>query len=75
MPGDFVFILGGVLPFLWITWLGVRHGIKATTTEMPPETLFVEEHSEAEEDRTGMVRGRAADATPPIAGTRQPDDP
>ena len=57
MPGDFVFILGGVLPFLWITWLGVRHGIKATTTEMPPETLFVEEHSEAEEDRTGRSVG------------------
>jgi nitric oxide reductase subunit B len=57
MPGDFVFILGGVLPFLWITWLGVRHGIKATTTEMPPETLFVEEHPEAEEDRTGRSVG------------------
>ncbi|MDI6912072.1 cbb3-type cytochrome c oxidase subunit I [Nocardioides sp.] len=53
MPGDLILILGGVLPFLWITWLGVRHGIKATTDTLPPETLFVEEHAEAAEDRTG----------------------
>jgi nitric oxide reductase subunit B len=57
MPGDFVFILGGVLPFLWITWLGVRHGIKPTTDVLPPETLFVEEHAEAAEDRTGRPGG------------------
>lgn len=57
MPGDFVFILGGVLPFLWITWLGVRHGIKPTTDVLPPETLFVEEHAEAAEDRTGRPSG------------------
>ena len=43
MPGDIVFIGGGVLPFLWITWLGVRYRIKATTYEVPMETLFVEE--------------------------------
>jgi nitric oxide reductase subunit B len=43
MPGDVVFIVGGVVPFLWITWLGVRHGIRATTHEVPTETLFVEE--------------------------------
>ena len=55
MPGDFVFILGGVLPFLWIAWLGVRYGIKATTHTLPAETLFVEEHPEAEEDRTGLA--------------------
>ena len=49
-----IFILGGILPFLWITWLGVRYGIKVTTHVVPPETLFVEEHPEAEEDRTGF---------------------
>jgi nitric oxide reductase subunit B len=54
MPGDVIFILGGILPFLWITWLGVRYGIKATTHELPPETLFVEEHPEARQDRTGV---------------------
>jgi len=42
MPGDIVFIGGGVLPFLWITWLGVRYRIKATTHDVPMETLFVE---------------------------------
>ncbi len=43
MPGDIIFIVGGVVPFLWITWLGVRYRIKATTHEVPIETLFVEE--------------------------------
>ena len=55
MPGDVVFIVGGVLPFLWITWLGVRYAIKATTHTLEPETLFVEEHPEARHDRTGLV--------------------
>ena len=54
MPGDVVFILGGILPFIWICWLGVRYGIKATVTRMEPETLFVEEHEQAREDRTGV---------------------
>ncbi len=54
MPGDVVFIVGGVLPFLWITWLGVRYCIKATAFELPPETLYVEEHEAAAEDRTGV---------------------
>jgi nitric oxide reductase subunit B len=43
MPGDLIFILGGVLPFLWITWLGVRHRIRSTSLEVPVEQLFVEE--------------------------------
>ncbi|WP_407343978.1 nitric-oxide reductase large subunit [Pengzhenrongella phosphoraccumulans] len=43
MPGDLIFIGGGVLPFLWITWLGVRYRIKATTQTVPQEALFVEE--------------------------------
>jgi nitric oxide reductase subunit B len=55
MPGDFVFILGGVLPFVWIAWQGVRYGVKATTHTLPAETLFVEEHPEAKEDRTGLA--------------------
>ena len=61
MPGDVVFILGGVLPFLWITWLGVRHAIKATTHTMEPETLFVVEHELAHEDRTGLASSGAAE--------------
>ena len=53
MPGDVLFLLPGILPFLWIAFLGIRYGIKATATVMEPETLFVEEHPEAREDRTG----------------------
>jgi nitric oxide reductase subunit B len=55
MPGDVIFLVPGILPFLWIAFLGVRYGIKATTTVLEPETLFVEEHPEAREDRTGVV--------------------
>jgi len=53
LPGDIVFIVGGILPFVWIAWLGVRYAIKATTHTMEPETLFVEEHELARHDRTG----------------------
>jgi nitric oxide reductase subunit B len=53
MPGDVVFMIGGILPFIYITWLGVRHGVRATVTRMEPETLFVVESPEAREDRTG----------------------
>jgi nitric oxide reductase subunit B len=60
MPGDVIFILGGILPFVWITWLGVRYGIKASTHVVPPETLYVEEHAEAAEDRTGVPVGATA---------------
>jgi nitric oxide reductase subunit B len=55
MPGDVIFLVPGILPFLWIAFLGVRYGIKATATVMEPETLFVEEHPEAREDRTGEL--------------------
>ena len=71
MPGDVVFILGGVLPFVWITWLGVRHAIKATTHTLPTETLFVEEHAEAEEDRTGLV-ATGSDRPSRYASDRRP---
>lgn len=54
MPGDIVFLVGGILPFIWIAWLGVRHGIRATTHTLEPETLFVEETPQARHDRTGV---------------------
>jgi nitric oxide reductase subunit B len=71
MPGDVVFIVGGILPFVWICWLGVRYGIEATITKMQPETLFVEEHEDAREDRTGVV---ATEGQPPsrYASDRRP---
>jgi len=42
MPGDIVFIGGGILPFLWITWLGVRYARAATTHDVPIEALYTE---------------------------------
>ena len=73
MPGDVLFIVGGILPFLYITWLGVRRGIRATVTRMEPETLYVEETPEAHEDRTGIARAdgalRGAERTAARSGT------
>ena len=64
MPGDLILIIGGVLPFLWITWLGIRFGIKATahtscrrrrcssrSTPRPPRSTAY---------RSGRRRARAA---------------
>ncbi|WP_345036239.1 nitric-oxide reductase large subunit [Georgenia daeguensis] len=58
MPGDLIFIIGGVLPFLWITWLGVRHRIRSTSLEIPVEQLFVEEQPVGP-GGTGTGRGSA----------------
>ncbi|WP_394214097.1 nitric-oxide reductase large subunit [Brachybacterium vulturis] len=68
LPGDVVFLVGGVLPFVYITWLGVRYGVKATVNRMEPETLFVEEHPEAREDRTGNPEAALAVSTS-VSGT------
>lgn len=67
MPGDVVFLVGGILPFVWLAWCGIRHAIPATVTVMEPETLFVIEHDEAKEDRTGLPvqAGVVADELPP----------
>lgn len=42
LPGDVVFIVGGVLPLLYLTWLGLRHMSKRVVVEEPPEPLFTE---------------------------------
>ena len=42
LPGDVVFIVGGVLPFLYICWLGVRHRVRRGTLEEPEDVLFTE---------------------------------
>jgi nitric oxide reductase subunit B len=42
LPGDVLFIVGGVTPFVWIAWLGVRYRIKGSTQDVPMEALFVE---------------------------------
>jgi nitric oxide reductase subunit B len=42
LPGDVLFIVGGVLPFLWICWLGVRYKVTRVTLEEPEDVLFTE---------------------------------
>jgi nitric oxide reductase subunit B len=44
LPGDVLFIAGGVLPLLYICWLGVRHAVTRTTLEEPETVLFAEVH-------------------------------
>jgi nitric oxide reductase subunit B len=60
LPGDVVFIVGGVLPFLWICWLGVLHTMRRsvdTTTIEPDEILFTDITVPA-----GRTSAEAADA-------------
>ena len=42
LPGDVVFIAGGVLPLLYICYLGVRHTVPRITMEEPEDILFAE---------------------------------
>nr|BFE79311.1 hypothetical protein GCM10020093_019120 [Planobispora longispora] len=56
MPGDVIFIGGGVLPFLYIAWLGVRHRIRSTTDTVPIEELFTEKQPVPAGPATGDAR-------------------
>ncbi len=43
LPGDLIFIIGGVLPFVWIAWLAVRNFFGGTSTdELPEHPLYTE---------------------------------
>ena len=42
LPGDVLFILGGVLPLLYLCYLGVRHTVPMVTMEEPEDILFTE---------------------------------
>jgi nitric oxide reductase subunit B len=43
MPGDLIFIIGGIPPFLWMAWQGLRYSRRgAVTEELPQDVLFVE---------------------------------
>ena len=42
LPGDVVFIAGGVLPVLYLCWLGIRHTVPPTLSEKPETVLFAE---------------------------------
>ncbi len=46
LPGDVVFIAGGVLPLLYICWLGIRSGAKPSQTGEQPETVLFAELTE-----------------------------
>ncbi len=43
-PGDVVFILGGVVPLLYLCWLGLRPGRPAIAEPQPKQLLFTEVH-------------------------------
>lgn len=53
LPGDVVFIVGGVLPLLYICYIGVRHTVEQTTYEEPEDILFTEITEPAETVGTG----------------------
>ena len=42
LPGDMLFIVGGVLPLLYLCYLGVRHTVPRITMEEPEDILFTE---------------------------------
>ncbi|BBZ05394.1 nitric oxide reductase [Mycolicibacterium chitae] len=46
MPGDIVFIGGGILPFIWMSWIAVRSFWQSRTAEpveeLPDDPLYVE---------------------------------
>jgi len=42
MPGDIVFILGGTLPVLYLSSLGIRYMKRNSTIEGSKEILFTE---------------------------------
>jgi nitric oxide reductase subunit B len=42
LPGDVLFIVGGVLPVLYLAWLGVRHVMSRAAGERPEESLYTE---------------------------------
>ncbi|HUJ51273.1 MAG TPA: cbb3-type cytochrome c oxidase subunit I [Bryobacteraceae bacterium] len=42
LPGDALFIAGGVLPVLYLCWLGVRHADRRIVAEEPETVLFAE---------------------------------
>ncbi len=41
LPGDVVFMVGGVLPLLWMTWLGIRYRVAAARRADAPEQVLL----------------------------------
>ena len=42
LPGDIYFIVIGVLPLLYLTYLGVRYTVKSEVVEEPEDILFTD---------------------------------
>lgn len=43
MPGDVIFIVGGIVPFVWIAWQALRHFRSGPTAlELPEQPLYTE---------------------------------
>ena len=56
LPGDLVFLLGGVSPLLWLCWIGVRYRREAGVAERS-SALFTEVEEPPHERVTApMVR-------------------
>jgi nitric oxide reductase subunit B len=63
LPGDVVFIGGGALPVLYISYVGIRHTVKRVTLDEPDDILFTEIHEPAGVARTGGDEAAAARTT------------
>ena len=58
LPGDIIFIAGGAIPVLYITWIGIRHTVKRVTLDEPEDILFTEIHRARRRGQGGRRRGR-----------------
>ena len=63
LPGDIVFIAGGAIPVLYITWIGIRHTVKRVTLEEPDDILFTEIIEPAGAPKAGPDEAAAAKVT------------
>ena len=63
LPGDVVFIAGGALPVLYITYIGIRHTVKRVTLEEPEDILFTEITEPEGMAKTGSEEAAAARRT------------
>ena len=50
LPGDILFIIGGVLPLAYLCWLSLRHGVPRTSPEELGPALFTEITQPAERE-------------------------
>jgi nitric oxide reductase subunit B len=81
LPGDVVFLVGGVLPLLWMTWLGVRHRVKGARnpdapgqdllfTEIVPDDTAKDGAAAVKDEATTARGGATAGAEPPTVEER-----